>query len=311
MIPADWPSGVARASPACPIPTARCPGRATWCLSSATTGRPTSSSSALTTPGRPTLLRQLFAPIDRKTSARNNTVDVNCDRPYGKYVQIYQNPQSVGSGGFSALNFRCAIGWNSTGTTSVTAQQRHAHTGPRDPVQGVHQRGATSTGTCMSTRNVRKIAPERRLRPVSVGQRRVLGVAVPRWVRRPARIIPGPVPGRRGPEAAYGVCQATYEFVGPDEASSLARGTSCRSTAAMGVQAGALDFAGTGMKKGDRIRGLVGWEFHGEPAIQAWRSWRRIALHGGTEPVPTRRRSTRRSTAASFQHLSTIFWSFG
>src|SRR5262249_13832403 len=25
-------------------------------------------------------------------------------------------------------------------------------------------------------------------------------------------------------------------------------------------------FAGTGMKKGDRIPGLVGWEFHGEPA---------------------------------------------
>ena len=25
-------------------------------------------------------------------------------------------------------------------------------------------------------------------------------------------------------------------------------------------------FAGTGMKKGDRIEGLVGWEFHGEPA---------------------------------------------
>ena len=25
-------------------------------------------------------------------------------------------------------------------------------------------------------------------------------------------------------------------------------------------------FAGTGMKKGDKIPGLVGWEFHGDPA---------------------------------------------
>jgi hypothetical protein len=46
-------------------------------------------------------------------------------------------------------------------------------------------------------------------------------------------------------------------------------------------------FEGTGMKKGDFIRGLVGWEFHGEPAdlpgleILA----KGIALSGGTRPV--------------------------
>ena len=26
-------------------------------------------------------------------------------------------------------------------------------------------------------------------------------------------------------------------------------------------------FEGTGMKKGDSIKGLVGWEWHGDPAI--------------------------------------------
>ena len=46
-------------------------------------------------------------------------------------------------------------------------------------------------------------------------------------------------------------------------------------------------FAGTGMKKGECIPGLVGWEFHGEPAklpgleILA----EGIALSGGDRPV--------------------------
>ena len=36
-------------------------------------------------------------------------------------------------------------------------------------------------------------------------------------------------------------------------------------------------FAGTGMKKGDRIPGLIGWEYHGDPAddSRASRSSRR------------------------------------
>ena len=35
----------------------------------------------------------------------NNRVDVSFDRPYGKYVQIYENPQSVGSGEFLCWEF--------------------------------------------------------------------------------------------------------------------------------------------------------------------------------------------------------------
>ena len=47
---------------------------------------------------------------------------VSFDRPYGKYRQIYDNPQSVGSASFSAGSFRWRIGWNSTATTSPTAR---------------------------------------------------------------------------------------------------------------------------------------------------------------------------------------------
>ena len=56
---------------------------------------------------------------------------------------------------------------------------------------------------------------------------------------------------------------------GPDEGCSSAPATSSRSTAAATGSSSKPDhwiFAGTGMKKGDRIPGLVGWEYHGDPA---------------------------------------------
>ena len=62
-------------------------------------------------------------------------------------------------------------------------------------------------------------------------------------------------------------------------------------------------FAGTGMKKGDAIPGLVGWEFHGDPAaipglevVAAGKTWT-----GARRRVITRRRSTpaRRGTRCS------------
>jgi hypothetical protein len=72
-------------------------------------------------------------------------------------------------------------------------------------------------------------------------------------------------------------------------------------------------FTGTGMKKGDRVPGLVGWEFHGDPAdipgleIVA----EGVALSGGVRPV--------RWTATIYPgpkknfvfNASTIWWAQG
>jgi hypothetical protein len=72
-------------------------------------------------------------------------------------------------------------------------------------------------------------------------------------------------------------------------------------------------FEGTGMKKGDFIRGLVGWEFHGEPAdlpgleILA----KGIALSGGTRPVRGSA-TTHPGPKGNFVfNAATIWWSQG
>jgi hypothetical protein len=72
-------------------------------------------------------------------------------------------------------------------------------------------------------------------------------------------------------------------------------------------------FSGTGIKKGEAIPGLVGWEFHGDPADLPGLEvvGQGIALSGGTEPS--------RWTATIYPgpkknfvfNASTIFWTQG
>ncbi len=109
-IPKDWVSGVylgKLSAHEAPLPELR------RSSSSATTGRPTSSSSAATTPGRrttpgPTTTRS--TPTTART-ARSlvSGVQVSFDRPYGKYVQIFDNPLSQGSGEFLLWEFPLAF----------------------------------------------------------------------------------------------------------------------------------------------------------------------------------------------------------
>jgi len=72
-------------------------------------------------------------------------------------------------------------------------------------------------------------------------------------------------------------------------------------------------FAGTGMKKGDRIRGLVGWEFHSDPppikGLEVVAEG--IALHGGTRPVPYQATIYPTPKGGFVFNASTIFWSLG
>ena len=72
-------------------------------------------------------------------------------------------------------------------------------------------------------------------------------------------------------------------------------------------------FDGTGVKKGDRVRGLVGWEFHGDPAdirgLQVVAEG--MALSGGVRP--------QRWTATVYPgpkgnfvfNAATIYWALG
>jgi hypothetical protein len=72
-------------------------------------------------------------------------------------------------------------------------------------------------------------------------------------------------------------------------------------------------FEGTGMKQGDHIPGLVGWEFHGNPAeipgLEIVGGG--VALHGGTTPqnwVSTIHPGPKRNFVFN---ASTIFWGMG
>ena len=132
---------------------------------------------------------------------------------------------------------------------------------------------------------------------------------------RPNRIIhrKGPYKGlTMGPEPA----KNPFDYVGPDEGLLLgARNILPVNGGGDWVCAKPEHwiFAGTGMKKGDRIRGLVGWEFHGDPApIEGLEVVAEgIALHGGTRPVPYQATIHPTPKGGFVFNASTIFWSLG
>jgi hypothetical protein len=73
-------------------------------------------------------------------------------------------------------------------------------------------------------------------------------------------------------------------------------------------------FAGTGMKQGDRIPGLIGWEYHGDPpqdlpdlAIVA----EGTAWVGGTEPQHWTATVSSGPKGNVIFNASTIFWAQG
>ncbi len=72
-------------------------------------------------------------------------------------------------------------------------------------------------------------------------------------------------------------------------------------------------FEKTGMKQGDRIRGLVGWEFHGLPGeipgLEVVAEG--IALSGGTKPVPWTATIYPGPQGGFVFNASTIFWAQG
>jgi hypothetical protein len=72
-------------------------------------------------------------------------------------------------------------------------------------------------------------------------------------------------------------------------------------------------FEGTGMKKGDRVPGLVGWEFHNLPAdlpgIDVVAGG--MALHGGSTPAPWAATVHPTPKGGFVFNASTIFWAQG
>lgn len=198
-------------------------------------------------------------------------VMVSFDRPYGKYVQIMDNPLSQGSGEFLLWEFPLAFWMEQQGydvtycsNTDVHADLKcllrakaflsvgHDEYWSRE--QFDHARAAVKAGVHVAFLSgntccfVAPYFPSRR------------GV--------PNRIITraGRYGGVRPKEQKF---MADLAELAPNEATLIGAQTVTPFNGSGDWIVTKPDhwlFAGTGMKKGDRIPGLVGWEFHGEPA---------------------------------------------
>jgi hypothetical protein len=197
-------------------------------------------------------------------------VRVSYDRPYSKYPQVLDNPLTLGSGEFLLWEFPLAFWLEQQGFDVTYCSNTDVHADPKcllrakgflsvghdeywsreqfDHVVAAVKEGVNvaflSGGTCCF------VAP---LFPSSSG--------VPNRILTRA----GRYGGIRPAERAY---MADLPVAAPNEAMLIGAQTVTPFNGSgdwIATRPEHWLFAGTGMKKGDRIPGLVGWEFHGQP----------------------------------------------
>jgi len=202
-------------------------------------------------------------------------VRTSFDRPYGKYCQILDAPLSVGSGEFLLWEFPLAYWMEQQGhdVSYISNLDTHA-----DPASLSRAKGWLSVGhdeywSISMFETMKKMVSEG-LNLAFLSGNSICGVIDidPASDGRPTRIIErvGRYGSPQKEELENGFPEeALFTKNGPNEATLMgARSTypvtgggdwTCR-------KPGHWLFAGTGMKEGDSIPGLVGWEWHGDPA---------------------------------------------
>lgn len=199
-------------------------------------------------------------------------IQVGFNRPYGRYCQIFDAPLSQGSGEFLLWEFPVAYWLESLGydVTYISNQDTH-----EDPATLRRGRGLLSVGhdeywTIEMFRNIQAA--------VAAG----VNVAFLSGNTCCGRIVHSPDPsGRMGRVyervGVFGPPGGTRDFVAMQSlkherpyANELVGAHSTGPVTGGADWSCALPdhwlFAGTGMKRGDSIPGLVGWEWHGDPA---------------------------------------------
>lgn len=197
---------------------------------------------------------------------------VSFDRPYAIYSQIYDNPQSMGSGEWLCFEFPMAYWLEQQGYDVTYCSNRDL----LSPERGMKCKAMLSVGHDEYW-DIRQYNSVVTMRDAGVDLLFLSGNSVC-WVspfRASAKGQPDRILFRGGP---YG---GDYRFAvererdhgpfphrGPDE------GYLMGSRNVDPVNGGGdwvcrkpdhWIFEGTGMKQGDRIPGLIGWEYHGEP----------------------------------------------
>ena len=198
-------------------------------------------------------------------------VKVSYDRPYGKYVQIMDNPLTQGSGEFLLWEFPLAF-WMEQLSYDVTyCSNTDTHSDAKGLLRAKallsvgHDEywsreqydnvlAAVKAGVNVAFLSANTCCFVTPYSPSSSGvKNRILERA-------------GRYGGIRPKETAY---MADLPLDGPNESTLIGAQTISPFNGSGDwtcVKPDHWIFAGTGMKKGDRIPGLVGWEFHGEPA---------------------------------------------
>jgi hypothetical protein len=198
--------------------------------------------------------------------------DVSFDRPYGKYCQIYENPQSIGSGEYLCWEYPLAY-WLEQHGYDVTYC---ANCDLLTPDHGLKCRAMISVGHDEYW-DIRQWHSVVAMREAGVNLLFLSGNSVcwvspmkPSTAGRPNRMTfrGGPYGGAYKYAADRHAKHGPFPERGPDEGYLMgARNVDPVNGGGdwVVVKPQHWMFEGTGMKQGDRIPGLVGWEYHGDP----------------------------------------------
>ena len=198
--------------------------------------------------------------------------DVSFDRPYAKYPQIYENPQSIGSGEWLCFEFPMAY-WLEQQGYDVTYC---SNSDMLKPDRGLKCKAFLSVGhdEYWDRRQYDSVVA---LRDAGVNLLFFSGNSVC-WVSpyrdsidgRPNRILfrGGPYGGTHAHAELRERLNGPFPHRGPDEGYLIgARNVEPVNGGGDWICTNPDHwiFEGTGMKQGDRIPGLIGWEYHGDP----------------------------------------------
>lgn len=198
-------------------------------------------------------------------------VQVSRDRPYGRYIQILDNPLTQGSGEFLLWEFPLAYWMEQHGYDVTYCSNTDVHSDAKSLLRAKaflsvghdeywsreqfdHVHAAVQAGVHVAFFSGNSVCFVTPLTPSSAGV--------------PHRVLErkGRYGGIREKEQKY---MADLPLEAPNEATLIGAQTVSPFNGSGDWTCVKPDhwlFQGTGMKKGDGIPGLVGWEFHGEPA---------------------------------------------
>lgn len=200
--------------------------------------------------------------------------DVSFDRPYGKYCQLVDAPLSTGSGEFLLWEFPLAYWMESRGYDVSYVSGLDTH---RDPDGLRRARGVLSVGhdeyytMAMFTGLQRLIAGGLNVGFFSGNVCCGLVGLRPSTAGVPARVMSrlDRFGGTHADELAWFPEARQLLQSTPSESVLVGARTTMPATGSGAWICAMPDhwlFEGTGMRRGDGIPGLVGWEYHGEPA---------------------------------------------